>query len=47
MREIKNTHLKVRCESHLRQAILSRSKSLNIRPSEFVRFALEKAIERH
>jgi len=44
-KDLKNSHLKVRCEEHLRQAILSRSKELKVRPSEFVRFALEKAIE--
>lgn len=47
MKEIKSNHLKVRCESHLREAILRRSKDLNVLPSEFVRFALEKAIESH
>jgi len=47
MKDPKNKHLRVRCQAHLRQAILSRSKALNIKPSEFVRFALEKAIERH
>ena len=44
-KDLKNNHLKVRCQSHLRQAILTRSKALNVRPSEFIRFALEKAIE--
>lgn len=47
MKDSKNKQLVVRYESHLRQAVLSRSKALNVKPSEFIRFALEKAIERH
>ena len=43
-KDIKNKHLRVRCEEHLRQDILSLSKELKVRPSAFIRFALEKAI---
>lgn len=45
MKDLKNSQLVVRYEEQLKQAILIRSKALNVKPSEFVRFALEKAIE--
>lgn len=47
MKDKREIHLTVRCKDHLREAVKARSKALNVRQSDFIRFALEKAIESH